>query len=379
MTSSAFDRCVVVVAGLGAMGSAIASELARSGSRVVGIDPQAPPHALGSTHGGSRIIREAYFEHPLYVPLVQRAFDAWRSLEARTGRSLLRSTGGLMIGPRDGEVVAGAIASAEAHGLPYEEVTAAEARRRWPLRVPDGTAVVFEPRAGILDPEACVAAYLELARHDGAEIRTGERLVAWESLAEGVRVRTDRDVIACDALVLAAGPWMPALLADLDLPLVVERVVQHWFRPLDAAAVAPERLPIFIWENSPARAWYGFPDTGAGVKVALHHQGAPSDPETVRREVASAEVEGMAELLRRWLPEAAGESLGSAVCLYTNTPDDHFLIDRHPADPRVHVVSPCSGHGFKFASAIGEVVAAEIAGHDPGFDLAPFRMARLRR
>jgi sarcosine oxidase len=366
------------------MGSATAFNLAQAGRRVLGIDRFAPPHAQGSTHGSSRIIREAYFEDPLYVPFAQRAFAAWREIETRAGEKLLRTTGGLMIGPRAGDVAGGALRSAALHGLPFEELPAPVANRRYPaLRVPDGEIAVWEPRAGVLSPERAVAALHRLAREGGAELRFGETLLSWRAEGRGVRVETDRGAVACAALVLAAGPWMPDLLGA-EAPLAVERTVQHWFRPrAHAELFAPERFPIFIWESGPGRAWYGFPDIGEGgeggegVKVALHHQGEPAHPDTVRRTVAESEVQAIRALLDRFIPDAAGEHLRAAVCLYTNTPDHHFLIDRHPRDEGVWIVSPCSGHGFKFASVIGEVVAAEVCGRAPGFDLRPFRLARF--
>jgi sarcosine oxidase len=369
----------VAVAGLGAMGSAIACQLARSGARVVGLDRFRPPHAQGSTHGGSRIIREAYFEHPLYVPFAQRAIAAWRELEQTSGASLLLTTGGLMIGPRDGEVVGGALASAALHGLPCELLSAAQTRRRFPaLAVPDDAVAVLEPRAGVLHPERCVATLLELARDRGAELRLDEALVAWDRGGDDLRVVTSSGTLRCSRLVLAAGPWMPGLLAGLALPLAVERTVQHWFRPrARRERFAPTVFPIFVWEVAPGLCWYGFPDLGEGLKAALHHQGEATDPDTVRRSVAPAEVEAVRELLARLIPDAAGEHQRSVVCLYTNTPDLHFLIDRHPDDPRVTLVSACSGHGFKFASVIGEVVAAEVLERHHGFDLGPFRLGRL--
>jgi sarcosine oxidase len=373
--SAIFD---VVVAGLGAMGSSTALRLAEAGRRVLGIDRFAPPHALGSSHGSSRIIREAYFEHPLYVPFAQRAIDSWREIERRAGEPLMRATGGLMLGPPDGEVVGGALRSARLHGLPYEELSPRETARRFPaLRVPEGDLAVWEPRAGVLDPERAVAAMLALGRAAGAELREGETLVEWRGEGGALRVETTRGSLSCGALVLAAGPWMPDLLVGVA-PLAVERTVQHWFRPrAHPDSFAPERFPIFIWEASPGKAWYGFPDLGDGFKVALHHQGEPAHPDSVRRTVGLAEVEAVRGLLERHIPDAAGEHLRAAVCLYTNTPDGHFLIDRHPRDPRVWIVSPCSGHGFKFASVIGEVVAAEVAARPSGFDLTPFRLARF--
>jgi sarcosine oxidase len=373
--SPAFD---VVIAGLGAMGSSTAFRLAEAGVRVLGLDRLRPPHAYGSSHGASRILREAYFEHPLYVPFAQRAIAAWREIEARSGGELLRTTGGLMLGPPEGEVVGGALRSARQHRLPHEVLSAREVEQRFPaFSVPDGEVGVWEPRAGILDPERSVEVMLRLARDFGAELRFGETLLGWVPDGDAVRVRTDAGEISCGRLVLCAGPWMPGLLGAAA-PLAVERTVQHWFRPRVAdGRFGAERCPVYIWESAPGRAWYGFPDLGQGVKAALHHQGEPADPETVRRSVGEDEIAAVARLLDRHLPGAAGQYLRSAVCMYTNTPDGHFVIDRHPRASGVWIVSPCSGHGFKFASAIGEVVAAEVRDQRSGFDLRPFRLARF--
>jgi sarcosine oxidase len=375
----------VVVAGLGAMGSAAAFHLARRGARVLGLDRFAPPHDRGSSHGRSRIIREAYFEDPLYVPLVQRAYELWDELEIAAGTQLFRRTGGLMLGPRDGAVVSGALASARRHGLAHEELDATEVTRRFPAFHPTpGMVGVWEPRAGYLVPERAVAAHLALAAQHGAELRTGESVLRWEAGGDRVEYVTARSgahaTYAARRLVLAAGAWTRRLLEpELQLPLVVERVVQHWFRPArDAELFAPDRFPIFICEYAPGLAWYGFPDAGEGVKAALHHHGELGvDPDVLRREVAPEEVAAVRALLRTFMPAADGPLLDSAVCMYTNTPDEHFVVDVHPAHPEVVIASPCSGHGFKFSSAIGELVADLATGGRTGFDLTPFRIARL--
>ncbi len=352
-------RSDVIVAGLGAMGSACAYQLAKGGARVLGFDRFAPPHALGSSHGETRIIREAYYEHPDYVPLVQRAFELWRELELAAGQSLLRETGGVMIGAPDGELVAGARASAQRHGLRHEQLSAAELRRRIPALQPtDDMVAIWEPRAGILAPEVCVAAQLAQAVQYGALLRSDEPVLRWSADGAGVRVETKRGAHLAEQLVICAGPWARALLPDWPLPLRVERQVLHWFDPrANAARFAPELCPIYLWEPGPGAFFYGFPDLGRGIKVALHHAGTAADPEAVDRVVRDAEVEDMRGLLRRFLPDADGRHRTSTVCLYTNTPDGHFLIGRHPEHAQVWLVSACSGHGFKFASVIGEAVA----------------------
>ncbi|MFA0732740.1 MAG: hypothetical protein HZLCBSQH_001623 [Candidatus Fervidibacterota bacterium] len=363
----------VVVAGLGAMGSAAAFHLARRGAKVVGLDRFTPPHPFGSSHGQSRILREAYFEHPAYVPLVRRAYELWQELEAMVGEPLLRITGGLMVGEPEGELVTGTLHSAQLHGLSHEVLSAEEVQHRFPVfHLPDHFVAVYEPRAGVLSPERCIAAHLTAAQRHGADLHFGEALTAWQADGEGVTVMTNKGHYRADALVLSAGAWLPDLMPSL--PLRVERQVMFWFRPKrNKGLFAPDRCPIFIVEFAPSRFFYGFPDLGEGVKVARHHEGELCTPETVRRSVDETEVEAMRELVRPFLPDADGKFLRAEVCLYTNTPDGHFLLDRLPDYPQVLLVSPCSGHGFKFASAIGECVADLLLTDSVRHDLSLFR------
>jgi sarcosine oxidase len=368
----------VAIAGLGAMGSAAALSLARRGLGVIGFDRFAPPHDRGSSHGETRIIRVAYFEDPRYVPLVKRAWDLWVDLERTTGVRLLEPTGGLMIGPLDGVLVRGALASARAHGLPHDLLDASRLASRFPAHRPaPGDVAVWEPMAGVLSPEAGVAAQLAAARAAGAELRADEPVERWEGDGDGVRVTTARGVTFASRLVLAAGAWLGRLSPDLEPRLEVTRQPLMWFEPL-----AHERsfdagsFPIFIREHQPGRFVYGFPRRGGLVKFAIHMEGERTDPDTVRREVEDAEVERLREILARCLPDAAGACRRRAVCLYTNTPDGHFRIGRLSRQPRVVVASCCSGHGFKFAPVIGEILADLATDRTPGFDLEPFALER---
>src|SRR5438477_5676468 len=367
-------RFDVIIVGLGAMGSAVAAHLARRGQRVLGLDRFAPPHALGSSHGQTRIIREAYLEHPVYVPLVQRAYELWSALERQAGRSLFLETGGLMIGRPDSAVVAGAKRSAKEHSLPHEVFPAAELRARFPALQPTDEMIgVWEPRAGILFPEICIEAHLTMARTQGADLRSNEPALSWEDDGDGVLVVTSKGDYHANQLALTAGSWIHSLLGDLTLPLAVERQVQFWFEPKHPVRFQPERCPIHIWEHEPGRFFYGFPDLGKGVKVARHHEGETADPDSINREVRPAEVEAMRAIVRQFIPDADGPLRSAVVCMYTNAPDGHFFIDRHPAHPRVWIASPCSGHGFKFSSAIGEVMADLLTEGQTQFDLSLFR------
>src|SRR5262245_14190939 len=363
------------VAGLGVMGGAAARALARAGLRVAACDEREPPHDRGSSHGESRIIRAAYFEGPTYAPLARRALALWRELEEERGGRLLRATGGLDIGPGEGALVRGALASARLHGIPHERLGGAELMRRWPaLRVGDDAAAVFEPEAGILDPERCVAAQIDSARAAGAELHLGARLVGWRRAGAELRIATTRGEWQVRTLLLALGAWLPAFRPEL--PLRVTRQAVFWFDPLEAAGHGPHALPNFLIEFEPGRIFYGFPDLGQGVKCAVHHEGEATAPADVDRNLRPAEAERVRALLERFLPRAAGRLRGSAVCLYTNTPDGHFLIGRDPAEPGVLLLSACSGHGFKFAPALAERLVQELSGRGDAA-LAPFSVGRL--
>jgi sarcosine oxidase len=365
----------VLIAGLGAMGSAAAFHLARRGVRVCGFDRHSPPHTMGSSHGQSRIFREAYFEGAAYVPMLRRAYELWRELERDTATRLLLQTGGLMFGRPDSELVAGTRASAEQCGLEHEVLGVAQIARRFPALRPEPDMVaVYEPRAGILLPEACVQAHLSRASSHGAQIHADEPVVGWNASANGVSVTTRSGNYGADLLIVSAGAWAGQLLAPLQPPLVVERQVACWFDPKSSPEhFSPANCPLHLWQFDGDRFAYGFPDLGDGVKVACHHEGVTGSPDSLTRDVGSDEVEKARSVLRRFLPDADGSFRSAAACLYTNTPDEHFWIDRHPQHDNVLIASPCSGHGFKFASVIGEVLADLATRGRSSFDLSLFR------
>lgn len=349
----------VIVVGLGGMGSAAAYRLAERGQRVLGIDRFAPVHNLGSSHGGSRITRQAYFEDPAYVPLLLRAEQLWREVEERSGRSVVHYTGGLMIGRADSRTVAGSLASARQWGLPHEMLDAAALRSRFPtLRPADDEVALYEEKAGYVVPEASVAAHLWLAERAGARLRHEEPVTRWEEVAGGVRVFTGDGVYTASRLVICPGAWAPELLAGLGVPFTVERQVQYWFAP--RGPLEPfVRHPIFVWEADGGRQFYGFPapDASVGVKVAFFRGGESCTPSTIDRVVHRDEVDAMASFVAPRIPDFAGTFLRAATCMYTNTPDEHFVIARHPGCERVVVACGFSGHGFKFVSVVGEILA----------------------
>lgn len=369
-----------IVVGLGAMGSATLFHLARRGLRVMGLEQFSEGHQLGSSHGDSRIIRETYFEHPLYVPLVQRAHELWRELEATSGASLMKITSGLMIGPSDGMVVAGTLRSAREHHLPHEVLTPAQVRERFPaFRLASNLVAVLDPRAGYLDPEACNKAHLDAARAAGAETRFDEPVLEWNPDGEGVRIRTGAGTYTAHRLVLAAGAWNTGLARDLQLPLTVERQTVFWLEPSGSPyTYEAERFPIYAYEYKAGHICYGFPRLPRGVKASVMHSGDTArDPDSVERTVNDDEAKPLRAALRPVLPELAEAPVrGRGVCLFTNTPDHDFIIDFHPLHRQVLISSPCSGHGFKFASAIGELQADLLTTGRSRFDLSPFRIGR---
>ena len=370
----------VIVAGLGAMGSATAFHLAgRKGLRVLALDRHHPPHTLGSTHGGTRIIRETSFEHPRYVPLVRRAYECWRQIEAATGRPLLKITGGVFIGARDGTFVAKSKESADVHAVPYEILSPADIRRRFPaFRPDDGTVGFFEPGAGILGPETCVQACLDYARAKGVDLKFDEPVVRWEASGKGVTVTTPRGRYSGGKLLLAAGPWMLDTLTRIGVPVTAERIVMHWFAPAgDTAPFDAARCPLALWEFGPNAAFASFPIEGGEIKTTIHHGGEPTTADTMRRDVGADEIAAMRRMLKRFLPGSSGAHRRSAVCLYTNVGGGDFLIDAHPAHGQVLLASPCSGFGFKFASAIGELLADLLVDGKTKWDLRPFGIGRL--
>lgn len=385
-------RFDVIVVGLGAAGAAALYQLAQRGARVLGIDRFSPPHDMGSSHGDTRITRLAIGEGDAYVPLVMRSHEIWRDIERRTGRSLLTTTGGLWISSpaRQAEThVANffdnTLAAATRFGIAHEILDASDIRRRFPqFAVADDERGYYEPQAGFVRPEACIAAQLDLARAMGAEIHTGE---AMQEIHEsgGVLVRTESARHEAARAVIAVGAWIPRFLpAAYARCFTVTRQVLHWYEtrgPVERFE-APA-FPVFIWELQRRRnVIYGFPaieGPSGGLKVATEQYATPCDPEALDRKSVSAseELDMYDALVRPHLPELGPACVKSRACLYTATPDFHFVIDRHPDMPNVIVASPCSGHGFKHSAAVGDALAALATGEPPAVDVSAFAWRRL--
>jgi sarcosine oxidase len=373
----------VIVAGLGGMGSAAAYQLAGRGRRVLGLERYTPAHDRGSSHGQSRIIRQAYFEDPSYVPLLLRAYELWERLERETGDDLMTLTGGLMIGPPDSRTFTGSIATADEYGLPYEVYDAAELKHRYPVFEPtENTVALFEAKAGFVRPEAAVKAHLDRATAMGADLKFGEEILTWEPTASGVLVETASGTYEAGRLIVTAGAWAPKLLADLGLPLEVTRQILFWFDPV--GGVEPflsNRFPVFIWEPEDGNSFYSIPahdGPEGGVKVAFFRaDGKPADPDTIDREVHDEEIDFIRSYLAKYVPALDGQLLYARTCMYTNTPDEHFVISAHPEHPQVAIAAGFSGHGFKFCGVVGEILADLVTEGETDHPIDLFSPTRL--
>jgi sarcosine oxidase len=372
------SSCDAAVIGLGVMGSAALAALARRGLRVTGIDRFAPGHECGSSHGATRVIRLGYFEHPSYVPLVRAAWHLWRELEVRSDVQLLTATGILEMGTPDSALVAGTLQSARLHGLPHDVLDASGLMKAFPLfRVPDDFVGVFQPDGGFLRAEPAVAAFQAVARQAGADLRTEERVLGVEPHGGSVRVITERSEILAERAIVAVGPWLTSLLPQLPVPVRVTRQVLAWFEPDDRRQFAAERFPVFMLENQDG-IFYGFPADATGVKVAKHHHlDEAVDPDTCDRAVSAADEAVIRGAIRTHLPEADGPLLDARTCLYTMAPDGDFILDRLPGHPQIVVASPCSGHGFKFAPVIGEILADLAIAGCTEHDISRFSLTRF--
>jgi sarcosine oxidase len=350
----------VIVIGLGGMGSAAAYHLAARGQKVLGLEKFTPAHDQGSSHGGSRIIRQSYFEDPAYVPLLLRAYELWEQLATDSQREVYRITGGLFLGPPDCETVAGSLRAAREWSLPHEVLDAGEIVARFPNFTPAPTDLaVYEAKAGFARPELTVQAHLDLAVKAGADLRFGEQVLDWSETADGVRVTTGTATYTAGQVVICPGAWAPELLAEFGIPITVERQVLYWLDPTVGPAPFVDH-PIFIDENASGQQIYGFPaidGPDGGVKVAFFRKGIECTPETIDRVVHEQEIAEMRGRVGELLPALDGPCLHSATCMYSNTPDQNFVIARHPDRANVTVACGFSGHGFKFVPIVGEILA----------------------
>jgi sarcosine oxidase len=371
-------RFDAIVVGVGGMGSAALYHLARRGRSVLGLERFDVPNELGSSHGITRMIRLAYYEHPSYVPLLRRSYELWRKLEAAADEQLLHITGSLDAGPPGSFVFEGSRRSCEEHGLEHEVIDAAEVARRFPAyRLPAATLALLQPEGGFLLPERCIVAHVELAQAHGAVVRARERVLGWEETKGGVRVTSDRGVYEAERLVLTAGAW----LAELSgLPVVAERQVLAWLQPLRPDLFEPERFPVFNLVVEEGH-YYGFPVFGIpGFKFGrYHHLEERGDPDALEREPRSEDERLLRAFAECYFPDGAGPTMTLKACLFENTPDEHFLLGLHPEFDQVVIAGGGSGHGFKFASVIGEIAAQLALGEAPQLDIGLLRPQRFAR
>jgi sarcosine oxidase len=372
------ERYDVIVAGVGGMGSATLFELSCRGARTLGIEQFRCGHDRGSSHGETRIIRLAYYEHLAYVPLLRRAYARWRELESLTGERMLVTTGSIDAGPPDSKVFAGSLESCLKFELPHEVLTGAELSARFPaFNLPRDTMAVLQADGGYLRPERAVVALANAARAQGATIHENESVVAWETTSGGVRVRTAAGDYWADTLVISAGAWLASLVPSLAPAAVPERQVVAWFDTPPGGLFDPVRFPVFN-VALPEGRYYGFPSIDEqGFKVGrYHHLEEQVAPARLDRRIHDRDLDALRACVTRYFP-AAGDVRKASVCMFTNTPDEHFIIDRLPHDPRVFVVSPCSGHGFKFCSVVGEIVADLVLDQATTHDISLFALSRL--
>ena len=355
-----YDVCVI---GLGGIGSAVLAQCAARDVRAIGLEQFAADHELGASSGKTRMIRKAYFEKPAYVPLVLRAFELWHELEHSAAEELLRITGVLTVGREESEIVAGTRRAAREHHLAIEPLTRDEVRARYPmLKLRDAEVAIFEPDAGVLKPERAIAAHLKIAGQRGAEMRFETAVSRWQRTADAFEIfLANGGRVSARSVVLATGPWVQSALAELGVTIRVQRNVQAWFEPKISDYAAP-RFPAFLVDRVGLPApLYGFPDFGEGVKAAFHGTGDLTTPNEVAREInEQRDIAPVARAMNDWMPGAAMKFLRGKVCMYSLTPDHHFVVDRHPEHERLIICGGFSGHGFKFAPVIGEI-AADLA------------------
>jgi sarcosine oxidase len=372
-----------IVVGVGGMGSATAYYLARRGKRVLGLEQFDVPHTRGSSHGYTRIIRLAYYEHPSYVMLLKRAYELWHAIENLSGEKLLHYTGSIDAGPAESWVFKGALQSATQYDLEHEVLTGAEMSERFPgYRFPHDLMGLYQPQGGFLTPERCIVAYANAAMELGAEIHGRERVLSYEPTSTGgVRVRTDRDEYEADSLVITAGAWDAELMPHLRGLAVPERQVLAWLQPSKPQLFKEDNFPVFNCLVEEGR-FYGFPVHGVpGFKFGKYHHfqevGHPDQLLLNENEPSARDEIMLRDFASRYFPDGTGPTMTLAACMFTNTPDGHFIIDQHPNLPQVFYASPCSGHGYKFASVIGEIMADLGERGETRWDIGLFRADRL--
>ncbi len=363
------------------MGSAALLAAARRGWKTLGMEQFGPAHDKGSSHGQSRIIRRAYYEHPNYVPLVEKAFEAWSVIDQASQKRLLEITGLLQVGPEEGEVIQGVLKSAAVHQLDVQKLSVDEISNHFPVfKLNPDHIGVFEPGAGLLRVEWCVAQMLKMAIESGANAKFDSVVHSIKTLGNGRKeIATDSGTYEAERVIIAAGPWAGQILAPMELNLQVVRKQQHWFQ-IDRVEVVKEAgFPVFLFETD-SGVFYGLPQLDKlGMKVAEHSGGTPiDDPTTVSRATERGELGRCEKFVDDHFQFTRRRLVHDSVCMYTVSPDEHFIVDRHPALTNTSFVAGCSGHGFKFAPVIGEHLV-NLVDEQSDADLELFKFLRIER
>jgi len=369
-----------IVIGVGGMGSAAVYHLARRGLQVLGLEKHAIPHEMGSSHGYSRMIRYTLQEHPSYVPLVRRSYELWHEMEETAGEELMVTTGSIRAGAPNSPFFLNAQEACDLHSIPYEILTASEVNKRFPgYRFPEEISSVYQADGGFLLPERCILTHVQAAERAGADVHSQETVLDWEVRGDGVQVRTDRDTYTAGRLVVTAGPWAANLVPELAAYAVPERQVMGWFQPKHPELYAADAFPVFGVFTEEGR-YYGFPSHAVpGFKIGrAHHLLQKVDPDAINREVHPEDEDILRQAVNRYFPLAAGKLLDGKTCMYTNTPDEHFMIGTLDGQPQVSVAAGFSGHGFKFASVIGEIMADLAQNGATEHDINLFRLDRFK-
>lgn len=368
-----------IVIGVGGMGSSTVYHLAQRGLKVLGLERYDIPNEMGSSHGLTRMIRLAYHEHPSYIPLMQKAYELWHQLENHVGERLLVTTGSIRGGTADSSMFLGSKEACDIHHLPYEVLDGPEIHQRFPgYRLPEDVLAVYQADGGFLLSERCIVSYVSAALELGAVVHGREQVLGWEPQGDGVKVKTDKGEYTAESLVICAGAWAYKLVPGLAELAVPERQVLGWFQPLQPQLYKPGVFPVWGLEVEDGR-FYGFPSYGIpGFKLGrYHHLGEQVDPDTMDREPNADDEEVLKEFTRRYFPDAAGPTLALKTCMFTNTPDEHFILDRLPDYPQVSIAAGFSGHGFKFCSVVGEIMADLSQSGSTSHDLSLFSLDRF--
>jgi len=375
--SQRFD-CIVL--GVGAMGSSTVFDLAvKRGKKVLGLEKFDIPHAEGSSHGVNRIIRLAYYEDPSYVPLMRRAYELWEEIQAIAGETLLFKIGSIDTAPSGHEVFEGSLESCLVHDIPHEVLDHEQINRRFPgYAMPPGHMGLLQADGGFVLSERSIVAYANASLAAGAEIHARESVLKWEATGDGVRVFTDRAEYRAENLVITAGPWTAGMVPSLDRLAVPERQVLAWFQPDEPALFAPENFPVFNAYFEEGR-YYGFPVFGIpGFKIGrYHHLEEVADPDRMEKSVTREDEDILRAATARYFPKANGNVMTMATCMFTNSPDDHFIIGVLPDHPQVSVATGFSGHGFKFASVVGEIMGDLATRGETRHDIDLLRLDRF--